>query len=173
MLQQNVIQPSNSPWASPIVLVKKKDGSFRFCVDYRRLNAVTRKDAHPLPRVDDLLDSLQGASLFSTLDLRSGYWQISMEPKDREKTAFITPDGLWEFVRMPFGVSNGCATFQRAIEIVLSGLTYETCLCYFDDVIIPSSSINQQCEPLILVLERFRQHNLGSFHLKSTAFHTS
>ena len=160
MLQQKVIQPSNSPWASPIVLVKKKDGSFRFCVDYRRLNAVTREDAHPLPRVDDLLDSLQGASLFSTLDLRSGYWQISMEPKDREKTAFITPDGLWEFVRMPFGVSNGCATFQRAIEIVLSGLTYETCLCYFDDVIIPSSSINQQCERLILVLERFRQHNL-------------
>ena len=160
MLNQGVIQPSHSPWASPIVLVKKKDGSFRFCVDYRKLNAVTRKDAHPLPRVDDLLDSLQGASMFSTLDLRSGYWQISMEPHDREKTAFATRDGLWEFLRMPFGVSNGCATFQRAIEIVLSGLTYETCLCYFDDVIIPSNSLNQQCERLSLILERFRQHNL-------------
>ena len=150
MLQQGVIQPSNSPWASPIVLVKKKDGSFRFCVDYRKLNAVTRKDAHPLPRVDDLLDSLQGACMFSTLDLRSGYWQISMEPKDREKTAFITPDGLWEFVRMPFGVSNGCATFQRATEIIISGLNYETCLCYFDDVIIPLNSLEQQCERQVL-----------------------
>ena len=158
MLQQGVIQPSNSPWASPIVLVKKKDGSFRFCVDYRKLNAVTRKDAHPLPRVDDLLDSLQGACMFSTLDLRSGYWQISMEPKDREKTAFITPDGLWEFVRMPFGVSNGCATFQRATEIIISGLNYETCLCYFDDVIIPLNSLEQQYERQ--VLERFRKHNL-------------
>ena len=160
MLEQGVIQPSNSPWASPIVLVKKKDGSFRFCVDYRKLNTVTRRDAHPLPRVDDLLDSLQGACMFSTLDLRSGYWQISMEPKDREKTAFITPDGLWEFVRMPFGVSNGCATFQRATEIILSGLNYETCLCYFDDVIIPSNSLEQQCKRLTLVLERFRKHNL-------------
>ena len=129
-------------------------------MDYRKLNAVTRKDAHPLPRVDDLLDSLQGASMFSTLDLRSGYWQLSMEPRDREKTAFTTPEGLWEFLRMPFGVSNGCATFQRAIEIVLSGLTYETCLCYFDDVIIPSNSVDQQCERLSIVLERFRQHNL-------------
>ena len=160
MLNQGVIQPSHSPWASPIVLVKKKDVSFRFCVDYHKLNAVTRKDAHPLPRVDDLLDSLQGASMFSTLDLCSGYWQISMEPHDREKTAFATRDGLWEFLCMPFGVSNGCATFQRAIEIVHSGLTYETCLCYLDDVIIPSNSLNQQCERLSLILERFRQHNL-------------
>ena len=117
-----MIQQSNSPWASPIVLVKKKDGKFRFCVDYRKLNAATKRDAHPLPRIDDLLDSLQGSTMFSTLDLRSGYWQIGMSPEDREKTAFITPEGLWEFLRMPFGVSNGCATFQRAIKIVLSAV---------------------------------------------------
>ena len=160
MLNQGVIQHSESPWASPIVLVKKKDGSFRFCIDYRKLNAVTKKDAHPLPRVDDLLDSLQGSCMFSTLDLRSGYWQVSMDPKDRHKTAFVTPEGLWEFMRMPFGVSNGCATFQRAIEIVLSGLTFETCLCYFDDVIVPSCDFEQQCDRLKLVLDRFRQHNL-------------
>ena len=160
MLEQGVIQQSNSPWASPIVLVKKKDGNFRFCVDYRKLNAVTKRDAHPLPRIDDLSDSLQGSTMFSTLDLRSGYWQIGMAPEDREKTAFITPEGLWEFLRMPFGVSNGCATFQRAIQIVLSGLKYDTCLCYFDDEIIPSKNLQQHCERLELVLGRFQQNNL-------------
>ena len=160
MLQKGVIEPSSSPWASPIVLVKKKDGQYRFCVDYRKLNAVTKKDAHPLPRVDDLLDALNGSCMFSTMDLRSGYWQVSVEPSDKEKTAFVTPDGLWEFCRMPFGVSNGCATFQRAIEIVLSGLTYETCLCYFDDVIIPSSDLQEHCKRLSTVLCRFQQHNL-------------
>ena len=120
MLDQGVIQASSSPWASPIVLVKKKDGTFRFCIDYRKLNEVTKKDAHPFPRIDDLLDALQGSQMFSMLDLRSGYWQVSVDPKDREKTPFVTPDGLWEFLRLPFGVSGGPATFQRAIEIVLS-----------------------------------------------------
>jgi len=160
MLEQGVIQPSSSPWASPIVLVKKKDGTFRFCVDYRKLNSVTKKDAHPLPRVDDLLDALAGSKYFSTLDLRAGYWQLSVAPEDKEKTAFVTPDGLWEFIRLPFGVSGGPATFQRAIEIILSGLTYHTCLCYFDDIIIPSDSIQQQCERLSIVLSRFQKHNL-------------
>ena len=160
MLDQNIIQPSSSPWASPVVLVKKKDGKFRFCVDYRKLNSVTKKDAHPLPRMDDLIDALQGSKYFSTLDLRSGYWQLSVEPKDREKTAFVTPDGLWEFLRLPFGVTGGPTTFQRAIEIVLSGLTYDTCLCYFDDIIIPSRSIDEQCDRLTRVLSRFRAHNL-------------
>ena len=160
MLQQGVIQPSHSPWASPIVLVKKKDGKYRFCIDYRKLNEVTKKDAHPLPRIDDLLDALIGSHYFSTLHLRSGYWQVSVADADREKTAFITPDGLWEFIRLPFGVCGGPATFQRAIEIILSGLTYETCLCYFDDIIIPSRNIKQQCERLKAVLSRFRKHNL-------------
>ena len=98
--------------------------------------------------------------MFSTMDLRSGYWQVSVEPRDKEKTAFVTPDGLWEFCRMPFGVSNGCATFERGIEIVLSGLTYETCLCYFDDVIIPSFNLQEHCKRLSSVLTRFQQHNL-------------
>ena len=127
MLSQGVIQPSCSPWASPIVSVKKKDGSYRFCVNYRKLSSITKKDAHPLPRVDDHLDALHGSCLFSTLDLRSGYWQVSVDPKDREKAAFVTPDGLWEFCRLPFGVTGSCATFQRDIEIVLSGLSYDTC----------------------------------------------
>ena len=160
MLSQGVVQPSNSPWASPIVLVKKKDGSYRFCVDYRKLNLITKPDAHPLPRVDDLLDALNGYKMFSTLDLRNGYWQVSMSGEDREKTAFITPSGLFEFNRMPFGLSNAPATFSRAIGIVLSGLTYEQCLCYFDDVIVFSKDIDQHCQRLQAVLTRFREQNL-------------
>ena len=134
MLQQGVMQPSTSPSASPVVLVKKKDGSYRFCVDYRKLNLVTEQDAHPLPRVDDLLDSLNGSFLFSTLDLRSGYWQLSMSQEDRQKTAFSTLNGFYEFLRMdpygflPYGLSTAPATFARAIGIILSGLKYDTYL---------------------------------------------
>eukprot|EP00794_Sanderia_malayensis_P016602 gene16602-biopygen14025 len=160
MLTQGVIKPSTSPWSSPIVLVKKKDGSYRFCIDYRKLNLVTKHDAIPLPRIDDLLDALNGYNIFSTLDLRSGYWQVSVDPEDREKTAFMTPTGLYEFLRMPYGLSTAPATFSRAISVVLSGLAYETCLCYFDDVIVFSKDINQHCDRLKSVLQRFREQNL-------------
>ena len=160
MLDQGVIQPSISPWASPIVLVRKKDGKYRFCVDYRKLNSVTRRDARPLPRVDDLLDALQGYDLFTTLDLCSGYWQLSVSPKDREKTAFVTPTGSWEFLRVPFGLSGAPASFDRAMQIIMSGLNYDSCLCYFDDIIIPSKGIQEHCERLEKVLTCLRQHNV-------------
>ena len=104
---------SLNTWASPIVLVKKKDGSFRFCIDFHRLNSATIKDVHPLPRIDDALDTLAGSRWFSTLDLASGYWQVEMDPADREKTAFITPFGLHQFQVMPFGLTNAPSTFQR------------------------------------------------------------
>ena len=119
MLQHGVVRPSTSPWAAPIVLVRKKDGTTRFCVDYRKLNDVTRKDAYPLPRIDDTLDALAGAQVFTTLDLASGYWQVEMDAADREKTAFTTRHGLFEFQVMPFGLCNAPGTFQRLMEFVL------------------------------------------------------
>ena len=124
MLSRDVISPSKSPWASPIVLVGKKDGSTRFCVDYRKVNEVTYKDAYLLPRVDDSLDSLAGSRWFSILDLKSGYWHVEVAPEDRQKTAFCTQEGFFEFNVMPFGLCNAPATFQRLTDSVLAGVVY-------------------------------------------------
>ena len=160
MQERDVIEPSSSPWASPIVLVKKKDGSTRFCVDYRKLNSVTRKDAYPLPRIDDTLSTLAGAKWFSTLDLISGYWQVEVDPNDRSKTAFCTTEGLFQFKVMPFGLCNAPATFQRLMDLVLAGLQWSHCLVYLDDVIILGRSFVEHLHNLQAVFKRLREAGL-------------
>ena len=161
MKQQGIIEDSESPWCSPPVLVRKKDGSVRFCVDYRRLNEVTVPDKYPLPRIDDVLDALSHGHYFSVIDLKSGYWQIPMHQNDADKTAFRTCDGLYQFTVMPFGLKNAPATFQRLMDTVLSGLKWKGLLVYMDDIIIYSATPQEHLITLADTLER-----LGNAGLK-------
>ena len=160
MQKQNVIEPSSSPWSSPIVLVSKKDGSTRFCVDYRKVNEVTHKDSYPLPRIDDTIEALAGSRWFSTLDLKSGYWQVQLAVDAKEKTAFSSGSGLWQFRVMPFGLCNAPATFERLMEQVLVGLPMTTALVYLDDVLVPGRSFSQQIVNLRQVFERLKKAKL-------------
>jgi len=142
MLKQNVIEPATSPWASNVVLVRKKDGSFRCCIDYRQLNSVTTKDAYPFPCIDSCLDTMSEAKWFSTIDLKSSYHQVRMAPEDSDKTAFICPRGMYRFTTMPFGLCNAGATFQRLMDVVMSGLHLDVCLAYLHDVVVLKQAWN-------------------------------
>jgi len=137
MLKTGVIEPSNSPWSSPVCMVRKKDGSYRYCVDYRRMNSVTIKDAFPVPDVKDALDdSLRGAKYFAMIDLLSGYWQLGMTQRARGRSAFCTRRGFYQFTRMAFGLSNAPASFCRLMQIILHDVAYVNCICYLDDIIV-------------------------------------
>ena len=160
MLEKGVVEPSSSPWASPVVLVRKKDGSMRFCINYRKLNEVTRKDAYPLPRIDVTLDTLHGSHWFTILDLLSGYWQVQVEEADKEKTAFCTPEGLYHFRVMPFGLCNAPATFQRLMDFVLSGLQWSQCSVYLDDIIVLGHSFETHLQNLDSVFQRLWEAGL-------------
>ena len=155
-----VIKPSKSPFASPIVIVRKKDGQIRMCVDYRKLNSRTTRDAYPIPRIEESLDALGGAKYFSSLDLMSGYLQVEMEETDQAKTAFTTPLGLFEYTRMPFGLMNAPATFQRLMNTVLGDLNLSEVLIYLDDIIVFSDTIEEHIARLDRVFTRLREHGL-------------
>ena len=160
MLERGVIEPSSSPWSAGVVLAKKKDGSTRFCVDYLKLNEATIKDAYPLPRIDESLDHLSGAQWFSTLDLCSGYWQVELEPDAKPKTAFVTKRGLFKFNVMPFGLCNAPASFKRLMETVLSGLQWDICLIYLDDIIVIAKSFEEMLQNLEKVFLRLSSAGL-------------
>ena len=160
MLKLGVIQPSKSPWGSLPVLARKPDGTTRFCVDYRGVNRVTKSDAMPIPRIDDTLAALQGAAFFTTMDAMSGFWQVPVKESHIEKTAFLTIDGSFEYTRMPFGLRNAPACFQRLMNGILTGLAWQSCLVYIDDCTVFSKTFEDHLRDVNEVLVRFRRAGL-------------
>ncbi len=160
MAANSIIEPSDSPWAAPMVMVRKKTGGWRPCVDFRRLNAVTRKDSYPLPRIDDALDYVAGSCWFSSLDLRSGYWQVELASEARPKTAFTIGQGLWQFRVMPFGLCNAPATFERLMERVLKDIPRTRCVVYLDDLLVHARDFDQAVHNLREVLTAIRSAGL-------------
>ena len=161
MLRHDIIEPAASPWAANVVLIKKKDGGLRFCIDYRHLNDVTYKDSFPLARIDSCLEALGGNTFFSTMDLRAGYWQTVIRKEDRDKTAFITRKGQFRFKVLSFGLCCAPSQFARTLELVMSGLTYDVCLVYLDDVIVFGTYLRgAAASRLELVLSRLEMANL-------------
>lgn len=158
MLEANIIRKSSSPWSAPVLVIKKDDGPIRVCVDYRELNKVTVSDLFPMRRIDDVLDRLQGSKYFTRIDLKSGYWQIAIHPEDITKTAFSTNDGHYEFIRMPFGLKNAPAEFNRVMRQVFAN--WKNVEVYMDDIIIHTKTMREHLELLDKVLKRLREVKL-------------
>ena len=161
MLEADAIRPSQSPFSSNVVLVRKKDGSLRFCIDFRKLNLRTVKDAQAIPRIEDSLNLLVGSKYFTKLDLKAGYWQVELREEDKAKTAFQVGNiGFYECNRMPFGLCNAPATFQRLMERAMGELNLRDCLIYLDDIIIFLDTFEQHLDCLEAVFERLHTYNL-------------
>src|SRR5699024_9469688 len=160
MLELKAIRRSRSPYASPVVLVQKKQGDWRFCVDYRRLNMNTVPDAQPIPIIKDLFNEIKNSRYFISLDLRAGYWQIAMHEDDIPKTAFITQQGLYEYIVMPFGLMNAPATFQRMMNLLFGHLLRQGVLVYLDDVLIHAPTMQRSLDLLREVLHILQEENL-------------
>ncbi|PIK58589.1 Transposon Ty3-I Gag-Pol polyprotein [Apostichopus japonicus] len=161
LLSRQIIRESSSPYASPVVLVRKKDNSLRMCVDYRALNAKTHRDAYPIPRIEEALDALKGANYFCSLDLAHGYHQVPVSESDIEKTAFrVGTGGLYEFTRMPFGLTNAPATFMRLMDKVFGDENFQTVLIYLDDILVFGRTFQETQQRLEMVLSRLRSYNL-------------
>ena len=173
-LGQGIMEESKSSWASAPVIVKKKDGTSRFCVDFRPINAVTKVDGYPIPRFDECIDSLYGSKFFCSLDLQAGYWQVPLKSQeDREKTAFLTKDGLFQFKVLAFGLCNAPRTFERLMECVLRGLQWEKCILYLDDVLVYGRTFEETLNNLEDVLKRMRKAKLKMKPSKCLLFQTS
>ena len=161
MLETGVIHPSQSPWCNAVVLVQKKGGTLCFCVDFRHLNMRTKKDSYPLPRIQEALESMVGSAHFSSMDFKSGFWQIKMAPESQQYTAFTVGNlGFYEFTRMPFGLCNVPVMFQHLMQNPLGKLNLMYCMIYLDDVIISGCKEEEHLECLRVMIERFREINL-------------
>ena len=167
MLDGSAIHPLQSPWCNAVVLVWKKDGGLWFCIDFQRLNARTKKDSYPLPHMQETMESMVGARFFSTMDLKSGFWQVKMAEKSRQYTAFTVGSmGIFEFLRMPYGLCNAPATFQQLMQDCLEELNLTYALIYLDDVIVFSQTEEEHLTQLWAVFERFWEHGLKLKPLK-------
>lgn len=158
MLKLGVIEASTSPWASPVVCVAKQDGSLRMCVDYRGLNKVTSTDIYPMPRIEELLDKVAPTEYITTMDLCKGYYQVPLAEEDKAKTAFLTPMGKFQFTRMPFGLKNAPAVFQRLMDGILGGLDFAA--AYIDDVVVASKTWEEHLQHLRTVMDRITASGL-------------
>ena len=176
LVSKGIVRPSTSPWGAPVLFVKKKDGSFRLCIDYRELNKVTIRNQYPLPRIDDLFDQLQGARIFSKIDLRSGYHQLKIRSEDVPKTAFKTRYGHYEFLVMPFGLTNSPAVFMDLMNRIFQPYLDQFVIVFIDDILIYSGSREDHEENLRVVLQILRENQLYAkfskcqFWLDSVAF---
>ena len=159
-LEEGIIEPSDSPWSAPLLLAPKKDGALRVCVDYCTLNRVTKKNAYPLPCIDDCYQYLVGAKFFTTLDLRSGYWQVRLSDRAKPKTAFTCRYGHFQFCVMPFGLCNAPAVFQTMINDILCDFIDRFVMVYLDDIIIYSATWDDHVRDVLAVLKRLQEHDL-------------